>query len=182
MKSDESSSPPATQVVTDAVFVRDEVTVLSYAALGCYTFWLYAFGPAVTLLRDELGFSYTLLGLYSVFWSLGAALAGAAFTWVAYAGGDHLTLRFESLQRLVDQNGKNQPLQGIDALKQGEFTRHPAAHLVKGGRVFGFAYKNGWTCHVSQGFHPCMTVFYLAQQFRLKRFTYSSSEFFTSAT
>ncbi|WP_454171713.1 MFS transporter [Microbacterium maritypicum] len=83
MKSGESSSPHSTQVVADVVFVRDEVTVLSYAALGCYTFWLYAFGPAVTLLRDELGFSYTLLGLYSVFWSLGAALAGAAFTWVA---------------------------------------------------------------------------------------------------
>jgi cyanate permease len=51
--------------------------------LGCYTFWLYAFGPAVTLLRDELGFSYTLLGLYSVLWSVGAALAGATFTWAA---------------------------------------------------------------------------------------------------
>ena len=24
--------------------------MLSYAALGCFTFWLYAFGPAVTLL------------------------------------------------------------------------------------------------------------------------------------
>jgi cyanate permease len=84
MKSDESSSPHSAKVVADVAFVRDEATVLSYAALGCYTFWLYAFGPAVTLLRDELGFSYTLLGLYSVFWSLGAALAGAAFTWVAH--------------------------------------------------------------------------------------------------
>ncbi|WP_169166443.1 MFS transporter [Cellulomonas taurus] len=64
-------------------FVRGGPTVLSYAVLGCYTFWLYAFGPAVTLLRDELGFSYTLLGLYSVLWSLGAALAGAMFAWVA---------------------------------------------------------------------------------------------------
>ncbi|MEV4349934.1 MFS transporter [Actinoplanes sp. NPDC049596] len=64
-------------------FTRDAPTVLSYAALGCYTFWLYAFGPAVTLLRDELGFSYTLLGFYSVLWALGAAGAGAAFTWTA---------------------------------------------------------------------------------------------------
>lgn len=64
-------------------FTRDTPTLLSYAALACYTFWLYAFGPAVTLLRTELGFSYTLLGVYSVAWSGGAALAGAGFTWVA---------------------------------------------------------------------------------------------------
>ncbi|WP_448626330.1 MFS transporter [Geodermatophilus sp. URMC 64] len=64
-------------------FVRDAPTVLSYALLGCYTFWLYAFGPAVTLLRAELGFSYTLLGLYSVLWSAGAALAGAGFAWAS---------------------------------------------------------------------------------------------------
>jgi len=63
-------------------FVRDAPTVLSYAALGCFTFWLYAFGPAVTLLRDEWGFSYSALGLYEVFWSGGAALAGAAFGWL----------------------------------------------------------------------------------------------------
>ncbi|HEY0001306.1 MAG TPA: MFS transporter [Actinoplanes sp.] len=67
----------------DETFVRDASTLVSYAALGCFTFWLYAFGPAVTLLRAELGFSYTLLGVYSVLWSLGAALAGAGFGWVA---------------------------------------------------------------------------------------------------
>ncbi|MCY1142347.1 MFS transporter [Actinoplanes sp. Pm04-4] len=64
-------------------FVRDSATWLSYAALGCFTFWLYAFGPAVTLLREELGFSYTLLGIYSVVWALGAALTGALFARVA---------------------------------------------------------------------------------------------------
>jgi cyanate permease len=63
--------------------VRDAPTVLGYALLGCWTFWLYAFGPAVTLLREELGFSYTLLGLYQVLLALGAALAGAGFAWAA---------------------------------------------------------------------------------------------------
>jgi predicted MFS family arabinose efflux permease len=57
--------------------------VLSYAALGCFTFWLYAFGPAVTLLRAELGFSYSVLGVYEVVLAAGAALAGAGFAWVA---------------------------------------------------------------------------------------------------
>jgi predicted MFS family arabinose efflux permease len=64
-------------------FVRDAPTVLSYAALACYTFWLYAFGPAVVLLRGELGFSYTLVGTYSALWAGGAALAGAGFAWAA---------------------------------------------------------------------------------------------------
>lgn len=79
---------PAPQVTTDnglrnttERFERDTPTWLSYAMLGCFTFWLYAFGPAVTLLRDELDFSYTVLGLYEVFWSGGAALAGAVFAW-----------------------------------------------------------------------------------------------------
>ena len=62
-------------------FERDAPTLLSYAVLGCFTFWLYAFGPAVTLLRDELGFSYTVLGLYEVFWAGGAVLAGATYAW-----------------------------------------------------------------------------------------------------
>ncbi|GAB3301251.1 hypothetical protein GCM10027451_04300 [Geodermatophilus aquaeductus] len=60
-------------------FTRDAPTVLAYATLGCFTFWLYAFGPALALLRAELHFSYTLLGVYSVLWSGGAALAGAGF-------------------------------------------------------------------------------------------------------
>jgi|tagenome__1003787_1003787.scaffolds.fasta_scaffold20726254_1 MFS family permease len=64
-------------------FVRDAPTVLAYAAMGCFSFWLYAFGPAVTLLRAELGFSYTLLSVYEVVWSAGAALAGAGFAWAA---------------------------------------------------------------------------------------------------
>ncbi len=75
---DPSAGPPA-----PAPFVRDAPTVLGYALLGCWTFWLYAFGPAVTLLREELGFSYTLLGLYQVLLALGAALAGAGFAWAA---------------------------------------------------------------------------------------------------
>lgn len=58
---------------------RDAPTRLSYAALAGYAFWLYAFGPALALLRAELHFSYTLLGIYSGLWAAGAALAGVAF-------------------------------------------------------------------------------------------------------
>jgi predicted MFS family arabinose efflux permease len=60
-------------------FRRDAPTVLSYAALVCFTFWLYGYGPALALLRGELHFSYTLLGVYSATWSAGAVLTGVVF-------------------------------------------------------------------------------------------------------
>ena len=65
------------------VFRRDATTRLCYAALAAYAFWLYAFGPALALLRSELHFSYTVLGTHSALWSGGAALAGAGFAAVA---------------------------------------------------------------------------------------------------
>jgi hypothetical protein len=62
---------------------RDAPTLLCYGALAGYAYWLYAYGPALALLRSELHFSYTLLGVYSALWSAGAALAGVAFAPVA---------------------------------------------------------------------------------------------------
>jgi MFS family permease len=64
-------------------FRRDAPTVLSYGALAAYAFWLYAFGPALALLRAELHFSYGLIGVYSALWSAGAALAGISFAVLA---------------------------------------------------------------------------------------------------
>jgi MFS family permease len=60
-------------------FRRDPATVVSYIAIGAFAFWLYAFGPALALLRAELHFSYQLLGLYSALWAAGAAAAGLIF-------------------------------------------------------------------------------------------------------
>jgi MFS family permease len=64
-------------------FRRDAPTLLSYGALAAYAFWLYAFGPALALLRAELHFSYGLIGVYSALWSAGAALAGISFAVLA---------------------------------------------------------------------------------------------------
>jgi len=58
------------------VFRRDLPTRLCYAAVAAYAFWLYAFGPALALLRVELHISYTMIGVYSALWAGGAALAG----------------------------------------------------------------------------------------------------------
>jgi MFS family permease len=62
---------------------RDAPTLLCYGALAGYAYWLYAYGPALALLRSELHFSYTMLGVYSAIWSVGAALAGVSFAPVA---------------------------------------------------------------------------------------------------
>ena len=57
--------------------------MLCYTAVAAYAFWLYAFGPAFALLRAELHFSYTILGVYSAVWSLGAALVGVSLATLA---------------------------------------------------------------------------------------------------
>ncbi len=62
---------------------RDAPTLLCYGALAAYAYWLYAYGPALALLRSELHFSYAVLGVYSAIWSVGAALAGVSFAPVA---------------------------------------------------------------------------------------------------
>jgi predicted MFS family arabinose efflux permease len=53
--------------------------VLCYGTISAYAFWIYAFGPALALLRTELHFSYTMLGVYSALWSGGVAVAGLIF-------------------------------------------------------------------------------------------------------
>ncbi len=53
--------------------------MVSYAALACFTFWLYAFGPVLSLLRAERGFSYTVLGLHTAAWSAGTIVVGLLF-------------------------------------------------------------------------------------------------------
>jgi MFS family permease len=68
---------------------RDGPTLLCYGALAGYAFWLYAYGPALALLRAELHFSYTLLGVYSALWSAGGVarrLSRAALLWWSAAG------------------------------------------------------------------------------------------------
>jgi len=72
--------PAATPAAT---FRRDPPTRVGYAAISAYAFWLYASGPAFSLLRSELHLSYTMVGVYSAAWSAGAVLTGAAFASLA---------------------------------------------------------------------------------------------------
>ena len=82
--SSETEPSPETEPGSEAEpFRRDAPTQLSYGALAAFAFWIYAFGPALALLRGELHFSYALIGVYSALWSAGAALAGMSFAALA---------------------------------------------------------------------------------------------------
>jgi hypothetical protein len=51
--------------------VRDPLTLITYAQLGVFGYFLYGFGPVVPLLRDEQGTSRAVASLH------GSALAAA---------------------------------------------------------------------------------------------------------
>jgi MFS family permease len=61
----------------DERFVRDRPTALSYASVGIFAYILYAFGPALALLRPALHLTYGEIALHASLWNA-AALAGAA--------------------------------------------------------------------------------------------------------
>ena len=73
------------------MLVRERPILLGYAIQGAYSFWLYAFGPAVALLRRDLGFSYAVIGGYSAAWAAGSVIAGAIFVRLA-SGASHSRL------------------------------------------------------------------------------------------
>jgi MFS family permease len=74
---------PPSQALPGGEPFRDAPTLLSYGAIAAYAFWLYAFGPALALLRAELHFSSTLVGVYSALWSAGAVVTGLGFARLA---------------------------------------------------------------------------------------------------
>lgn len=80
-----NSPRPRQEQVSDGgeAFCRDPARRLCYGAMAAFGFWLYAFGPALALLRGELHFSYTMLGVYSALWSVGSALVGVSFAVIA---------------------------------------------------------------------------------------------------
>jgi MFS family permease len=64
----------------DDGFGRDRPTWLSYSAIGSYAFNLYAFGPALALLRPELHLSYAMVGVHSAAWAMGTIAASVGYS------------------------------------------------------------------------------------------------------
>ena len=56
--------------------VRDRLTWIVYATLGCYGYFLYSFNPSVPLLGADLGVSRAVASLHGTMMAVGALLAG----------------------------------------------------------------------------------------------------------
>lgn len=54
---------------------RDALTRLTYLQLGCYGYFIYGFGPTLSLLRDEQGVSRSVAGLHGTALAVGSLLA-----------------------------------------------------------------------------------------------------------
>ncbi|KUJ65673.1 hypothetical protein ACZ90_45075 [Streptomyces albus subsp. albus] len=68
-----------TTTATPPRFVRDRLTALGYGGLAAYAYLLYALGPLLPLLRDDLHQSYVLMSLHSTAFAGGAVLTNLLF-------------------------------------------------------------------------------------------------------
>jgi predicted MFS family arabinose efflux permease len=59
---------------------RDRLTWLVYLQMGCFGYFLYCFGPTVSLLRDEQGISRTLSGLHATALAAGSLVGAFVIT------------------------------------------------------------------------------------------------------
>lgn len=57
-------------------FHRDKPTVISYAQAACVGWFFFGSGPAINLLRDDLGVSRTIAATHSVSMATGGVIAG----------------------------------------------------------------------------------------------------------
>ncbi|MDG4822828.1 MFS transporter [Asanoa sp. WMMD1127] len=72
--------------------VHDRITLLLYAQLGVWGFFLYGFGPVVPLLRDEQGVSAALASLHGTGLAAGILIAGFIFSPVSRRIGRGATI------------------------------------------------------------------------------------------
>ena len=70
-------------------FTRDRLTWLAYISLSAYAFYLYALGPVLAFLHQELHLSYTVTSLHSTIFSAGAVVTGLTFDRFTGRAGRH---------------------------------------------------------------------------------------------
>lgn len=75
------------RVEAETPFRRDRLTLAMYGHLAVYGFFLFSFGPAQPLLRDEQGTSRTIAGLHGTAIALGAIISGLLNTRIAHRYG-----------------------------------------------------------------------------------------------
>jgi MFS family permease len=74
-----TSTEPRTATKRALPFVRGGTTTMAYGAVGVFAFDLYAFGPALALLRPELHLSYGMIGVHSAVFSGGVIMASLLY-------------------------------------------------------------------------------------------------------
>jgi len=72
---------------------RDRLTLLVYAQLGLWGYFLFGFGPVIPILRDEIGVSNTVAGLHATMISFGSMIASSLYPRLARHLGRGLTAR-----------------------------------------------------------------------------------------
>ncbi len=87
-----TSSPPCRRRVLADELRRDRLTWLVYLQMGCFGYFLYCFGPTVSLLRDEQGISRTLSGLHATALATGSLLGALVITPVVRRRGRGLVM------------------------------------------------------------------------------------------
>ncbi|MEU1276326.1 MFS transporter [Streptomyces sp. NPDC005799] len=65
--------------VRQSNFVRDRLTGMAYGGLATYAYVLYALGPLLPLLRQDLRFGYAVMSLHSTAFAAGAVLTNLLF-------------------------------------------------------------------------------------------------------
>ncbi len=95
------SSHGAAGASTRPAVLRDSPTRISYVQLALYGFFLYAFGPSLSLLRDEQGTSRTVASLHGTALSIGAVTAAFACPWLVRKVGRGNVLRLGSAVLVV---------------------------------------------------------------------------------
>ncbi|MGD1052458.1 MAG: MFS transporter [Candidatus Dormibacteria bacterium] len=70
-------------------FTRDRLTWLTYISLSAYAFYLYALGPVLAFLHQEMHLSYTVTSVHSTIFSIGAVITGLTFDRFTRRAGRH---------------------------------------------------------------------------------------------
>ncbi len=77
---------------TTGALSRDRITWMVYLQLGVYGYFLYAFAPSVTLLRDDEHISSAISGLHGTAFAIGGVIAGLICTRLVHRFGRGLVM------------------------------------------------------------------------------------------
>lgn len=74
-------------MTTEPSYERDGLTWLAFGSLAVYAYVLYALGPMLALLRDDLNLPYALIGVHSTVFAAGVLVPGFLFSRLVDAFG-----------------------------------------------------------------------------------------------